>query len=803
MHSSQLLILTALGWLAAISWSVAAADEQTRQIPDLTQGGTIPAREKHDWNLGPTGLRGWMFCDRLVTTYARQIAITSVDPGSPADGIISVGDVILGVRGDRFSFDPRTEFGRAVTLAETEAGAGRLILTRWRAGTIEDVTLLLPVLGSYSSTAPYDCPKSQWILRQGLPTLFKRVSASEYSGQTDPIPRSLNALALLAGGDPAHLGLVRQEARWAADFNTPDFRTWYYGYVMIFLAEYVLATDDQSVVPGLRRLALEAARGQSAVGSWGHTFALPDGRLQGYGMMNSPGLPLTIGMVLARDAGIRDPELTHAIELSSGLLRFYTGKGAVPYGDHAAWTETHEDNGKCGMAAVLFNLLGESRSADYFARMALASHGNERDCGHTGNYFNMLWSLPAIAQAGPHATGAWMQEFGSWYHDLARRADGSYTHQGPPEPDHDSYHGWDATGACLLAYALPLRKIRLTGKTPSIVQTLSADSAQSVVADGRGWNNKDRKSFYAQLSDAELIERLGSWSPIVRERAAMAISWRKQPPLSAVMELLDSDSLDARVGACHALEQLRGEGAPAVPQLRRSLRHEDLWLRIRAAAALAAIGRPAAAALPELLDLIARPPAPDDPRGMEQRFVAMSVFSTLLPRLESLEQVDKPRLLTAIAQGLKNQDGRARGEISEIYQRLDYQQIRPLLPVILEAIKTPAPSGEMFADSVRLNGLKVLATHQITEGMQATADYLRTQNPWASEHRTPEILQVLTAYGAEAQVIIPHLEQTAAGFENGEKNFPKNLSRQKAKAVRDAIEKIKTTQERPQLKSIQ
>ncbi len=113
----------------------------------------------------------------------------------------------------------------------------------------------------------------------------------------------------------------------------------------------------------------------------GHTFALPDGRLQGYGMMNSPGLPLTIGMVLARDAGVQDPVVSHAIELSAKLLRFYTGKGAIPYGDHAAWTETHEDNGKCGMAAVLFNQLGETKSADFFTRMAVASHGNERDCG--------------------------------------------------------------------------------------------------------------------------------------------------------------------------------------------------------------------------------------------------------------------------------------------------------------------------------------------------------------------------------------------------------------------------------------
>lgn len=803
MNRTQILALTTVVWLCAAKYPWAAPDEKRVQPPDLTKGEGIPAAAKHDWNLGPTGLRGWMFCDGLVTTDARQIAITAVDQGSPADGLIAVGDVILGAGGQLFSYDPRTEFGLAVNAAESDKGAGRLVLTRWRAGRTEDITLKLTVRGSFSSTAPYDCPKSHSILQQGLTALAARMQAADYAEQTDPIPRCLNALALLAGGAPSHLPLVQREARWAADFTASDFRTWYYGYVMIFLAEYIAATDDVSVLPGLRRLALEAAGGQSAVGSWGHTFALPDGRLQGYGMMNSPGLPLTIGLVLARDAGLQDPEITRAIELSAKLLRFYTGKGAVPYGDHAAWTETHEDNGKCGMAAVMFNSLGESRSADYFTKMAVASHGNERDCGHTGNYFNLLWSLPAIAQAGPHATGAWMQEFGGWYHDFARRWDGSFAHQGPPERDHDSYHGWDATGAYLLGYALPLRKIRLTGKTPGVVQTLSPEMAQSVVADGRGWNNKDRKSFYDQLTDAELLQRLASWSPIVRERAAMAISWRKEPLLTDVLVLLDSDSLDARIGACQALEYLRGDAAPAVPILRRTLRHEDLWLRIRAASALAAIGKPAASALPELLDLIARPPASDDPRAMEQRFVSMAVFSTLLPRLQSLDDVDNDRLRLAIAQGLKNQDGRARGEISEIYRRLGYPQIRPLLPAIFEAVKTPAPSGEMFADGVRLNGLKVLASHHIAEGMQATADYLRTQNPWASEHRTPEILQVLEAYGAEAEAVVPHLEETAALFDKGEINFPKHLSRQKAGAVRETIKKIQAAKVRPELKSIQ
>ena len=123
--------------------------------------------------------------------------------------------------------------------------------------------------------------------------------------------------------------------------------------------------------------------------------------------------------MLAREAGVKDPELARAIELSARLLRFYIGKGAIPYGDHHPWIETHEDNGKCGMTAVLFNLLGEAKGAEFFSRMSVASHGPERDTGHTGNFFNILWAMPGVAQSGPHATGAWMQEFGAWYFDLA------------------------------------------------------------------------------------------------------------------------------------------------------------------------------------------------------------------------------------------------------------------------------------------------------------------------------------------------------------------------------------------------
>ncbi|MBL7222908.1 MAG: HEAT repeat domain-containing protein [Candidatus Brocadiae bacterium] len=723
-------------------------------VPDFIQGDAIPAGATHDWTLGATGARGWMYSDRLVTTDARQIYVTKVEKGSPADGILGVGDVILGDGGKPFSYDPRTEMGKALTTAESEAGGGNLSLIRWRAGKTETVVVKLPVLGTYSATAPHDCPKSKRILEQGCKALAERIAAPSY--RQNPITRCLNALALLASGSREYLSLVRKEAKWAAAFSADSFQTWYYGYVIMLLSEYVMATGDESVMPGLRRLALEAANGQSIVGSWGHKFAGPDGRLLGYGMMNAPGLPLTTSLILAREAGVKGAAVARAIERSARLLRFYIGKGAVPYGDHHPWTQTHEDNGKCGMASVLFNLLGEAKGAEFFSRMSVASHGAERDTGHTGNFFNILWSLPGVAQSGPHATGAWMQEFGAWYFDLARRWDGTFVHQGPPQMGGDKYGNWDCTGAYLLAYAMPLKRLYLTGKRKSSAPQLDAAAAQALILDGRGWSNKDRNSFYDQLSEEQLLERLASWSPIVRKRAAMALARRKEAPVPPLLQMLESPRLESRYGVCEALAMLKGAAAPAVPALRKTLRHDDLWLRVKAAEALARIGDPAMSAVPELLERLAKGPSEDDPRGMEQRYLCFAVFGQMLKR--SLDGVDRELLCKAVAAGLQNQDGRARGTVGGIYQQLRYEEIKPLLPAIHQAIVTPAPSGIMFASGVRLAGIDLLARHRIREGMPLCIQIMDISK-WGKKSRITQCLKTLGTYGAAAKPILPQLRQ--------------------------------------------
>ena len=795
MHFGK--ITTSFIAMCCLATVVDAAKDDDMALPDFTKGDTVPEGATHDWNLGATGARGWIHSKRLETSLARQIYITKVDQVTPAAEQLKVGDVLLGVFGKPFSYDARVEFGKALTQAESKIGNGKLDLIVWRNGKQENVTLKLPVLGDYSSTAPFDCEKSKRILMQGCEAIAKNMLNERYAKQ-GAIPRALNALALLAGGQPEHLPLVKKEAEWAANFSSDGMATWYYGYVITFLAEYQLATGDESVMPGLRRLALEAANGQSIVGTWSHGFANADGRASAYGMMNSPGIPLTISLILSRKAGVDDPRIDRAIELSLKLLRFYAGKGCVPYGDHAPWMQNHDSNGKNSMAAVLFNLAEEGETAEFFSRMSLACHGDERNTGHTGNFWNITWALPGIVQSGPHATGAWMAEFGGWYFDMARRPDGSFLHQGPPSMTGDRTKNWDCSGANLLAYAMPLKRLYITGKKPTSVPQLTAEEAKSIVMDGRGWSNNNRNAAYDELNKDELMTRLQNWSPIVRTRAAQAIARRKDSEyIPYIIELLEDPSLFARYGACSALAELKESAAPAVPLLRKTLKHDDLWLRCEAARALANIGNDAMVALPELLTMLAKGPSDEDPRAMEQRFLSFAIFDQMLKR-GSLDGIDQALLREAITATLKNEDGRSRGTVSNMYGKLSYEEIKPLLPVVYDAVKTPAPSGIMFAGQIRLAGLRVLSQHKIREGIPLCVEILELDK-WGKKDRLKGCIAAIQNYGSAAKPLLPQLKQIEQDLL---KHREAKSLMEYTRKLREIIAYLETSDEKIELRSI-
>ena len=745
---------------------LAQAAPKPAVIPDLTQGGK--ADDPHDWTLGPTGARGWIWVQNLETTDARQILITKVDKGSPADGVLEPGDVILGVGDKLFSDDVRKAFGRAITEAETKPAGGVLRLIRWRAGKQDNVQLKLAVMGSYSDASPWDCPKSKKILEAGC----RHIAGNLKKG----IDGKMNALALLASGNDEYLPAVKAYARQCAP---PDLKlelhaptagkaSWNWGYTNLFLTEYYLATGDEYVLPAIREFSNKLALGQSGVGSWGHGMAWPHnnegrthGRLGGYGALNQCGLICHQSLVLAKMCGARDKEVDRAIDKANEFFGFYIGKGTIPYGDHRPGWQVHDDNGKNSIAAVSFDLQGHDAGAAFFSRMTVASYA-ERERGHTGNYFSYLWGPLGANRAGPAAAAAFLKEQ-RWYYDLARRWDGSFPYQGSSGGGH-KYGKWDCTGAFLLAYALPHKRLYMTGRGTRKTNRLVGDELKEVVEAGRGFSSLHMGiEPYREKTTAQLLDCLGSWSPAARHRASTALAEKETVHIAQLLAMLESSDQHARLGACQALGALKKRGATAVPKLTETLKDKDVWLRIQACYALSAIGQPAKQSVNDLLKLAVTDDE-NDPREMTQRYLAFGLFYKggalrmvgLLSR--SIEDADRALLFAAVERLLENPDGRARGAVGSVYDHLTFEEIKPLLPYVIRAIEEPSPSGVMFSSGIRVQGLQLLAKHRVAEGMPLCLSTMDIDK-WGKRGRISRCLKSLQSYGGAARPVLPQLRE--------------------------------------------
>jgi len=161
--------------------------------------GMLYAKDE-ERHLGPTGLFG--------AVDKQQIKVTRVAEGSPADGSLKAGDVILGAGGALFKNDVRRELADAIDQAETEQSKGLLTLT------LKDnkkVDLHLKVLGSYSATAPYNCPKTDAIITRAADSLLK---IKDLGKSNLPI----DYLGLLATGEQKYIDVVKKglpNQKWA------------------------------------------------------------------------------------------------------------------------------------------------------------------------------------------------------------------------------------------------------------------------------------------------------------------------------------------------------------------------------------------------------------------------------------------------------------------------------------------------------------------------------------------------------------------------------------------------------------
>lgn len=237
-----------------------------------------PDAEVPGWfyNLGITGLRA-----QLVEEEPKALLIKYVFPKSPASGYVDVDDLIIGAGGELFKEPHRNGYGENVFGAngpvlemanvleqcQSGDGKGKLSLTIRRGDETREFTIDVgQTYGTYSSTYPTNCAKSDRILAELLEYLVKQQSDDGSFG--DPVHNTFAPLALLASGDAKYMPAVKLNVEYHCRETTAkekrrfDLLNWNYMSAAIVASEYHLATGEKWVLPELQEIHDHLAKAQ-------------------------------------------------------------------------------------------------------------------------------------------------------------------------------------------------------------------------------------------------------------------------------------------------------------------------------------------------------------------------------------------------------------------------------------------------------------------------------------------------------------------------------------------------------------
>ncbi|MBL9146158.1 MAG: Ig-like domain repeat protein [Verrucomicrobiaceae bacterium] len=779
--------------------------------PDLTLAGAI-ATLKTDtnssplytetYNLGPTGLRGWIYigggngADGTITVQSRQILVTVAS--APGNAVLAVDDVILGaMAGDSgtvplFTSDARKAFGAAITESE-KSGAGSLRVKRWRAGVTTDVNIPMTIMGDYTATAPYNCPKSALILANARNALVSQLLANS-NFLTNDWAGAINGLALLAGvapGDPNYTTVQTRLQTYARALaaTTPNFAavsTWSWGYIGVFLSEYYLSTGDANVVTGMNNYIVALAKVQSRYGTYGHAGSLrnADGSFHGtvgpYGPVNQAGLPAVIAIVLGKKAlqaaGVSlDPEIDPAIQRGSDFFAWFVNKGPIPYGEHEPFMDGHSSNGKDPLCAVLFGLQAtRTVETEYFARMSVAGFLG-REYGHTGQGFSYLWGAMGAHMGGALALAEYMKPI-RWHLDLERRTDGSFVYDGAEQYGAgktadgtylgtSGYYSMNPTATYILTYGLPLQRIHITGKSAIPANTLDAAKVSNAIT--AATFNLDA----AGLTTTQLIAAVSEFDPVVRNYAAIELAKRTLTvaEVNTLLAMLTGANANGRMGACQVLGLLKN--ATALPLITQRLYDPDLWVRAKAASALRSYDAATASTQRDamLAAFAANATNPDvidwsDPIQICNGYLGFALFGDAVYGGTNIATytINAPKnlLYPALKVGLKQPDSKARfGPAKFCNDRLTLADVQALIPDLVEVIESESQADTMWSMNPRGSGIATLAKYKIREGipLALAMQEIPTGFGWnASGFQVPG-LNALVAYGDASRWTLPTL----------------------------------------------
>ena len=425
-------------------------------------------------------------------------------PGSPADGIVAVGDVLTGAGGAAFVEDhqdgygpdvfgaqgPIGEFAVALEAAQTPTGGGNLDVTLVRGGMAQDA--VIPVgteYGSFGATYPFNCRKSAQIRAELLDYL---VATQGSDGSWGVAPQNTFApLALLTSDDPEHRAAAEASVQFHAQTTRGDFTelrgldNWRYMAAGIVLSEYYLLTGDADILPELQEVHDFIVRSQyqdrSQVnprvqlshpgsfpstseeqhGGWGHNPGF-----EGYGpiAMTTGQGALVLALMERCGIAVRRSRLDAAYDY---LQRGTGSNGYLWYLDEVADDNSWADVGRTG-ASALANYLSPYPDSRYLIDATMhtslmGTHPESFPDTHGSPTMGMGYAAAALAFDLDNLRS--VMDANRFWFALSQCPDGSYYYQ--PNRDNAGF-GADsritASAVTAFIFSIPLQNLAVTGR---------------------------------------------------------------------------------------------------------------------------------------------------------------------------------------------------------------------------------------------------------------------------------------------------------------------------------------------------
>jgi uncharacterized protein DUF6288 len=369
----------------------------------------------------------------LVEGQPTALEIKELYSGQPgALAKLQPGMFIVGAAGQPFAAGymmPLKQLGAAIDGARRRDGG--LDLNVLVGQKVQPVRVRLSNAPGFSSTFPFDCPRSEYIYDHVCRAMSEEFQAKGHL-PGGPVTNSLAAMALLGHKSDAGRRIVEpyimKVATSYASGENREGSVWLLSYGGVMLCEYYLVNPDPIVAKAISNIAKHMAANIPSHGRYGHHLRVGDRNSVAY---DGQGLNATTSAALwffasAARCGLDPSDIQPAFGMALERVRKETnGNGGVGY----AWKGDHQSSMRSGHTALAWHhlvvspqLVGPITSAQLSYRSKVASwptrHADTLLEAHAVSSLGITASTAGLAALDRQQYQMLMQSW-RWYFALA------------------------------------------------------------------------------------------------------------------------------------------------------------------------------------------------------------------------------------------------------------------------------------------------------------------------------------------------------------------------------------------------